>query len=412
MMSRSFRPVGVLIASTTCSVSGNGMVEVLVPWLVLRETGNAALAGLVGSLALVAVVGSLFFGAAVIDRWDRRNLSGGADILSGMAVAAVPLLYWAGWLSTFAIVILVTVGALFDGPGASAREALRPAIAARARLSLERTNALGEIADGVGNVAGPVTAGLAVAALGLASSFWIAAGLLFFAGAIFLIGLPPATPVLPEAVEGDDESFLSATVDGLKRVWGDPVLRAASIAASLFGFFLAPVVLVLTAAFEASNRSAALGGVLAAFAIGSIGGAGGYAIGSARLRRRPTLLLGFTGTSLGLTAMEMLLDHYGALIVSAALTGIVAGPLGPLFSVIIQDRTDDAYRGRVIATIWTLELIAAPLSLVVAGLIIELTSAPVALTIIGVGCLVATIYSGVASGLRHIEAIDLSPSVQ
>ncbi len=406
-MTRSRRPVVVLLASTVCSVTGNAMVEVLIPWLVLRQTGNAALAGLVGSLALVAVVGSLFFGAAIVDRWDRRNLSAGADILSALAVAAIPLLYRAGWLTTAAIVVLVVLGALFDGPGSSAREALRPTIANQARLSLERTNAFGEVTDGIGNVAGPAGAGLAVAALGLTQSFWIAAGLLLVAGAIFLVGMPPAPPVRLRTEARGQESYLAATRSGLARVWSDPVLRATSISASLIGFFLAPVVLVFTAAFETSNRSAALGGLLAAFALGSIGGAVGYAVASARVPRRMTLLVGFAGASIGLASMAALLDHYAYLLAAAVLTGGIAGPLGPVFSVIIQQRTDDAYRGRVVSTVWTLELITAPLSLAMAGVVIELTSAAVALSVIGAGCLAATIYTGTAPALRRIESVDL-----
>lgn len=105
-------------------------------------------------------------------------------------MVAIPLVTWLGALSTATIVALVVIAALFGGPGSSASEALRPAIAMRSGLSLERTNAWGEATDRIGNVLGPAGAGLAVAALGLMSSFWIAAGLLMTGGllAAFSIG--------------------------------------------------------------------------------------------------------------------------------------------------------------------------------------------------------------------------------
>lgn len=401
----SFRPLVVLLASTGASVTGNAMVEVLVPWLVLRETGNAAYAGAVGAAALVAVVISLLFGAALVDRLDRRNFSSGADILSAAAVGAIPIVAWLGGLSTAVIVALVIVGALFDGPGRSAREALRPAIASRSAVSLERTNAFGEVADGVGRVVGPAGAGIAVAVVGLMTSFWIAAALLLAAGAIFLIGLSSSPAAQPQ--DDDGESYLEASLAGFKIVWNDRVLRAIAISASVFGFALAPFVLAVTAAFEALNDPTALGGLLAAFSIGSVVGALSYAVVGERLPRRMTLLGGLFAASAGLVALSLVFADYGTVVTVAFVTGLTAGPLGPVYSVIIQQRTADAYRGRVLATIGTLELLVAPLSLAISGIVIEATSATATLTLVGAGCFAGTIYTALTPALRAIETSDL-----
>ena len=91
----------------------------------------------------------------------------------------------------------------------------------------------------------------------------------------------------------------------------------------------------------------------------------------------------------------------------AIVTGVVAGPVGPVFSVVIQQRTADEFRGRVIATIGTLEMIAAPLSLAIVGILIEATSPSTALAVLGLGCVGATCYAAIAPGLRHIESDDL-----
>lgn len=61
------------------------------------------------------------------------------------------------------------------------------------------------------------------------------------------------------------------------------------------------------------------------------------------------------------------------------------------------------------AAVGTLELLAAPLSLAIAGLVIETTSATTSLAIIGSGCLIATIYTATTPALRKIEADDLVP---
>ncbi len=385
------------------------MITVLVPWLVLRRTDNAAYAGLVNSAALVAAVVSLLFGAAIVDRWNRRNLSVGADLLSAVAVVAIPVADWLFDVSITMIVVLVAIGALFDGPGRSAREAMRPDIATRSGVTLERTNALGEVVDGVGNVAGPAGAGVAVAAIGLSGSFWLSAALLAAGGLVFLLVKSPAPrPAAADAGDGDDEeSYLAATVDGFRRVWRDPVLRATAISASLFGFFLAPIVLVLTASFESQGRAAALGGVLAAFSIGAILGTVAYAAVGEGLRRRPLVIAGSAAAAVGIGAMAALLENYVPLIIVTLVAGIVVGPLGPVFSVIIQQRAPDAIRGRVLATLGTLELVAAPLSLAIAGVRIEVLGTATSMGIIAAGGGIATLYTALAPGLRRIEAADL-----
>ena len=401
---RNRRSLWGLLASTALSVSGNATIAVLVPWLVLRETDNAAYAGFVNSAALVAALASLMFGAAVVDRWNRRNLSGGADLLSAAAVAAIPIAELLGQLNIASITVLVVVGALFDGPGRSAREALRPRIAQVSGTTLERTNALGEVCDGIGNVAGPAGAGVAVAAIGLFGSFWLASGVLAVAGVVFLASqeTPPARKDTSEQV-----SYVREAIRGVQLVRRDSVLRATATAATLFGLFLAPIVFVLTAHFERAGRATALGGLLAAFSFGAIVGALGYALIGHRVARRSLLLVGVSGVAGGLLAMSQLLDHVGALVVVATLTGALAGPMGPVFSVVIQERTSDEFRGRVLTTIGTFELVAAPLALAVAGVLVERTSPSTALVISGVGALGAGFYTATAPGLRRIERRQL-----
>lgn len=398
------RPLVGLLLSTVLSVSGNGMAFVLIPWLVLRRTGNAAYAGLINSGALVAGIASLVFSAAVIDRWKRRNLSVGADLLSAAAVLAIPVIDWAFGLTTATIAVLVIVGALFDAPGRSAREALRPDIARRSGVSLERTNALGEVCDGIGGIAGPAVAGIAVASIGLFASFWLAASFLGLAGLVFWIA-EPATEI--ERADEDDEAFLRAAAAGFRRVWSDPVLRDTAISGALFGLALAPIVLVFTAAFEAQDRASELGGFFAAFSVGTVVGASGYAWIGERLRRRPVLLASLAGASVGIALLAVVLENYPALVAAAVFTGVTAGPAGPIFSVIIQQRAEDSVRGRVLATIGTIELVTAPLALVIAGLVIEATSPRTTLVVVAICTTLAAIFTATAPGLRRIEPHQL-----
>jgi MFS family permease len=395
-------PLYGLWGSAGFSISGNTMVSVLVPWLVLRLTGSPAYAGLIEAAALGAAVLALFAGGALLDRWDRRRLSVGADLLSAVSVAAIPIIEHFGGLTLAVITALVAIGALFDGPGAAAREALRPPAARATKTSLPKVASYGEVMDSIGEVAGPALAGLTVAIVGLNASFWVATAIFVIAAGIMWLGVP-SWP----ADTRRDQPYLEATLDGLKVVWRDPVLRGTGLVLSLFGFFITPLILVLTVEFEANDRAAALGFVIAAFAVGGIAGAVLFASVSDRVRRRPALLGSFALASIGLGSMALALDSVVALVLIATATGFLAGPINPVLSLITLDRASDEYRGRVLATLGALWLVAGSLSAILAGILIQATSTEVALLIIGVGSLAVTGFASVTPGLRHIESSDL-----
>ena len=152
---RTFIPLVGVLASTAMSVTANSVVAIAVPWLVLERTGSAALAGLAGAAAIAPIVFSAVFGGALIDRIGKKRCSIIADTLSALAVAAIPVADLTIGLGMGLLLALVALGAVFDSPGAAAREAVRPDVARRAGVPLARVNAWGEAAEGIGYLAGP-----------------------------------------------------------------------------------------------------------------------------------------------------------------------------------------------------------------------------------------------------------------
>lgn len=167
---RSRAAVPGLLGATALSTSGNAMIAVLIPWLVLSRTGSPGLAGLVSAAATAAMVPALLLGGALMDRWPRRTLSIAADLRSAVAVVALPLFDVTFGLTVVGIAALVAVGAAFDGPGAAARESLRPDMAIASAVPIERVNAHGEVMQEIGNVGGPALGGAGIAVLGLHGS--------------------------------------------------------------------------------------------------------------------------------------------------------------------------------------------------------------------------------------------------
>jgi MFS family permease len=399
------RPLSGLLTATGASVAANAMVAVLVPWLVLTRTGSPAQAGLVGAVALAAAVPALVLGGPLIDRWGHRRVAAGADLLSAAAVAALPLLELTVGLGLVATLTLVAAGAVFDGPGAAAREATRPEVAACSGTTTDVVNARGEAVEQLGQVAGPALAGVGIGVLGAVGSLWVAAGLLLAAAAVTWCTLPRDV-----ARPGPAETYPAAARAGLVVVWRDRTLRDAALLGGLAMVFFAPLTLVLTAHLAPRGEPGALGVVTAALGAGAVLGALAYGRFAERVGRRPVLLGGLAAAAVGLALMA-LLPTTGVLAALALLTGVALGPLNPALAAVVQTRTPPALRGRVVSTQWSLALVASPLGVLGAGLLLEWAGPGPALLVVAAGVLATAVLTAASRGLRRIEPTDLSTEV-
>ncbi|RZQ60627.1 MFS transporter [Amycolatopsis suaedae] len=391
-------PVIGLLGATGLSVTGNGIVNLAIPWLVLERTGSAALAGLIAAATLGPMALSSLLGGALIDRWGRRRLSIGADILSGLAVAALPLLDRTLGLTGVTIAVLVALGAVFDGPGMAARESLRPDVARTSRTPLERINAWGEALDGIGNIAAPGIGGVLIALVGASNTLWVTVAM--FAGAVLL-----TTFTIPADVRGTEppQRYVHAVLEGLRFVWRTPVLRGTGLTAMVLVMFLAPIPIVLTVVLQRAGQPEQLGLVTAMFAVGGVAGAVVYGIVAHRLPRRPVLLWGLTFCSLGIAAFG-LFDSVLGMTVLATLVGVAAAPVNPITAVVMQEQTPERLRGRVIGSVGSMALLAGPLGTTAAGLLVENLGVAQTWLVVGAGCLLSAGYAALAPGMRDLSA--------
>jgi hypothetical protein len=129
-----------LLAAEAVGQVGNMMVFVAGPWFVLETTGSAARTGIVtGALAMGAVIPAVL-GGPLVDRLGHKRASVLADLASAVTVAAMPLLYLADALQFWQLVLLVFLLSSLNAQGDTARYALVPFLAGRARMPIERAN--------------------------------------------------------------------------------------------------------------------------------------------------------------------------------------------------------------------------------------------------------------------------------
>ena len=401
--------VGVLVA-TSMSVTANNIVALAVPWLVLERTGSAALAGLAGAAAIAPIVFSAVFGGALIDRIGRRRCSIIADGLSGLAVAAIPLADLSIGLGIPLLLVLVALGAVFDSPGAAARESLRPDVARRAGIPLARVNAWGEAAEGIGYLGGPALAGLLLLVVGGFGTLW--ASVLLFGLALLVTAFTIPAHLSPTPHR---EPYLQSVKDGLGYVLRDRTLRELTLTAAVIWLFVLPFEsVVLNAQLQITGQVAAYGAILAAYAAGGIGGALLYGAVAHHLPSRATLVVALAAAGLSLGAFAFL-PSVAVMIALGVVAGIATGPINPVCALIIQSRTPERLRGRVIGSYTALAFAAGPVGLLAFGPLVDAYGPAVGFALIGGGCVLAALVAAVSKGLRGLgrpaKGTDLPPGV-
>jgi MFS family permease len=185
-------PLFTLLGAHVVSSVGNNITTLAVPWFVLETTGRAAKMGVTGAALRIGGVLSAVLAGPLVDRLGFKRASVLADLASGTIVAAIPLLYRAGVLSFWQLLVLVFLLSSVNTPGDSARYALIPALAGRATMPIERANAADRAIARLAQVVGPLLAGVLITLLGAANVLFVDAATFAVSAALVAVGVPTA----------------------------------------------------------------------------------------------------------------------------------------------------------------------------------------------------------------------------
>lgn len=382
------------------SLLGNGLAAVALPLIVLAATGSPASVGVVS----VATAGpALVIGLAagvVIDRIHRRTSSILADVVSALAVAAIPVVDLLTGLTLGWLIALAVVGAFGDVPGLTARQVLVPAVARHTGVPPERLVGLRQAMSSIALVVGPAAAGTLFTVFDGSTVLFVTAATSAAAALLTLVlphdlgrvdVAPARTSVVAELAAGAAvlrrSRFLSGTV-GL-------VLGLAVVLGGLQG-------LVLPVWFTALGRPDLLGLVLTALAGGMLVGTTAFATAGVRGSRGRWTAGALVGTTAGLFAIASLASPV-VVLAGAVLLGLANATLGAILGVLQAERIPDATHGRVLGLQNALLQVAAPAGIGLAGVVAEVGS-PVAagLSVVGVWVAVVLVVTG-SGALRDLE---------
>jgi MFS family permease len=379
---------------------------------VLYLHATATQIGLLGAARELPVLGLMLFFGVVVDRIRRRPLMIGADLGRAVAIGAVPLLAWLGFLRMSELYLVALAVGCLAVVFSLAYQAYLPTLVGPDRL-LSGNSRL-QTTQSLSDVAGPGLAGLLVQLV--RAPFALVADALSFLVSAWSVAVirTPEPAVAREPATGDGgliRRVFADIVDGLRFTVTHALLRSIAGAAAVFNVF-ASIMLTIFVVYAArvSHMSAGeIGVVFAGFGVGGLVAAtlldralsrvgpgrlllGGYVIGAAAIVSLP-----FVGGSA--TTRTIIF----AAVFFVAGCAIVAANIVEM--TIRQAATPNAVQGRVAAGFGFLIGALTPIAAIVAGVLGDHIGLRATLFVASAGAPLSLPWI-VFSKLRRIESLD------
>jgi len=365
----------------TASTVGVSVADVAYPLIILAMTGSPALAGL---FAAVQAVGMLVAGlpaGSLADRYDSRTIVIATEAARAAVTAGVVMALVAGRLS---LPLLLTAAALLGigqaVKGAAGLLLMREVVAPE---QLTRALTQDEVRMNGAALAGPAIGGAlyGVHALAHALPFVFTAGsfLVALAAAALMAVVPgqPRSRVRP-AGRPEDSDGSGSMLAGLRTLWDQPVLRAATMLIMFVntigaGFDLVIIVILRHQAVPPGMIGVALGA-------GAAGGLAGAPLVGILHRLRPgVLMLGMC--LLDVLILALLAVPFGPWWVAGLLFIIMLGvpAIRVMVDILVIRQAPPEQRGRVVAALMTLIGLGIPAGLAGCGLLLQYVPAQAAM---------------------------------
>lgn len=166
---------------------------------------------------------------------------------------------------------------------------------------------------------------------------------------------------------------LAELLDGLRFVWGHGLILSMVLVVTVANLLDAPKwgVIMPVYAREIFGSAVSLGVMLGGFVAGALSGTLIFAAIGHRLPRRLTFVVCFVAVPTISYTTLILAPPLPIIVGALVFAGLIAGPLNPIISTVVQEQTPVAMRGRVFGVLDALALGGVPIGMAVVGFVIE-----------------------------------------
>jgi MFS family permease len=388
----------LLFVGRATSELGSALVPVALAFAVIDLTDSASALGLVLATGFVSRVALLLLGGVVSDRLPRQRVMLAADALRAVTQTLVAVLLLTGEAQVWHLLVVFALYGAGDAFFSPASTGIVPEVVSAGRL--QEANALLALTRSTSAIAGPVVAGLVVAAAGPGVVFALDA-LTFAMSSVSLAFLrlsrtqarPPTTGVLTDLRAGWD------AVASRAWVWTSIVYFAVSNLAIAPLFVLGPFV-----ADESYGGAAGWGLIMTFAGIGAVLG------DAAALRLRPRRMLTPGYLVLATWALQPALLAIAApatLILASAVLGFGARSFSnALWFTALHEGIPRESMSRVSSYDWLGSRVFEPAGYALAGPVSVAIGIPATLVAGAVVHAVASVAIALSPSVRRVERAD------
>jgi MFS family permease len=381
------RPFHLLIASLAVSSCGDWLYNVALLALVYERTGSATWVSLTTAARVLPVVALGPIGGVLADRYDRRRLMIGADVVRAGLMIALGLVAATG----LPIVLAPALAA-----AATAAGVVYPSCVAActARFvpdtELQRANSLRAGIGQAAIVAGPAIGALVMVVAGVSGAILLNA-VTFVVSALAVGAIRAREQFAPPARDADEKlpSVLAEIRTGAQALRGAPtairLVAADVIGSAVYGLLTVTLVLV---GRRVGAGAGGYGLLLAAFGVGGVIGASATGRFDAPSRWRRTLTVAMLLIGLPVAALGVVPTFAGA--VALAVLGGGGMIVGEVLSETALPRTlDDAVLARAYGLVFPISIAGIVAGSLIAGPLVSLLGLTGAMVAAGAGVLAA-----------------------
>ncbi len=362
-------------AGALSTTTGHAMYQVTLGWLALQLTDSPFFVGLAGFVGGIPI---LIFGppaGVVADRINRKVvlMAGQIGLLTAATLYAV--LIAADSIERWSLLLLAFVSGVSMAFVFPAKHSILAQLVKQKDLA--NAVALNSAGQNSSRIFGPSLAGVLIAAVGMAATFAVAA---FLQGLAFF-----TTTRLPSSKSNRDRSVRTSAVrdfvGGIIYVARDPVMAGTILLATIGTILIMPYIILLPVFVrdELGLGSTGLGFIMAGYGLGSVAGALLVAAMKNVVTTRGVQVIMIVAW-----AITVLLFAISPSVIPAAIMLLLSGVLSAIFlatnQTVLQIRSDDEYRGRVLGVImvtWGM----MPFGSLLLGILADLLGAPTAVAI-------------------------------
>lgn len=344
---------------------GTWMQMTATSWLLYQLTGSAMLLGLNGVFRAVPALSLGLISGTFADRYDRRWMLLGTQVVLGLLSLSIGLLDHVGRIQPWHIYTFTFFSAAtgsFDGP---ARQALFPSLVPR--TALPNAVALNSLLWKGSALIGPSLGGIAISMMGTAGAFYANA-----ASYLVVITTLLTLHVSPRSKEKRPRHFLAETKDGFAYIKSKPLILGITVMeafASVFGLDHTMLTIFASDIFKVGAHGFGL--LQSARGLGAVVGSSVYlAVGQKPYQGKilfvSAILYGLSFALFGLS------PSFLPSLILMAFVGMTDTIWGAARGTIMQMMTPDNYRGRVMGVFQLSNRGLHPLGQVESGLLIPL----------------------------------------